>query len=193
MRKWIKFVVLAVTYVLVLPFGLVATLTWRTLRSPVVYEFLSETFSVVPGMVGKYVRLCFYKQTLREVHFDSEFCFGSLISKIETRLGKGVKIGGHTVIGLCDVGDEAVISGSVSVLSGRYQHNFTDSSRGVFDGAEAFARVSIGDHVFIGERSVVMADVGPGTVVGAGSIVVKSLPANVVAVGNPCRVVKERG
>jgi galactoside O-acetyltransferase len=35
--------------------------------------------------------------------------------------------------------------------------------------------------------------VGDGTVVGAGSVVVKSLPAGVVAVGTPCRAVKARG
>lgn len=33
--------------------------------------------------------------------------------------------------------------------------------------------------------------IGDNTVVGAGSIVTKDLPANVLAVGNPCRVVRE--
>ena len=35
--------------------------------------------------------------------------------------------------------------------------------------------------------------IGDNTVVGAGSVVVHDLPANVVAVGNPCRVVREIG
>ena len=44
----------------------------------------------------------------------------------------------------------------------------------------------------MGDHSVVMADVGDHTIVGAGSIVVKELPAYVVAVGNPARVIRER-
>lgn len=35
------------------------------------------------------------------------------------------------------------------------------------------------------------AEIGDNTVVGAGSVVTKDLPANVVAVGNPCRVLRE--
>jgi len=35
--------------------------------------------------------------------------------------------------------------------------------------------------------------IGDNTVVGAGSVVTKDLPANVVAVGNPCRVLREIG
>lgn len=35
--------------------------------------------------------------------------------------------------------------------------------------------------------------IGNNTVVGAGSVVTKDLPANVVAVGNPCRVLREIG
>ncbi len=35
--------------------------------------------------------------------------------------------------------------------------------------------------------------IGDNTVVGAGSIVTRSIPANVVAYGNPCRVIREIG
>ncbi|MDE7314074.1 MAG: maltose O-acetyltransferase, partial [Mucispirillum sp.] len=33
--------------------------------------------------------------------------------------------------------------------------------------------------------------IGDNTVIGAGSVVTKSIPANVIAAGNPCRVIKE--
>jgi acetyltransferase-like isoleucine patch superfamily enzyme len=39
----------------------------------------------------------------------------------------------------------------------------------------------------------VLADVGAGTVVGAGSVVTKPLPAGVLAAGVPCKVIRERG
>lgn len=53
--------------------------------------------------------------------------------------------------------------------------------------------IHIGNNVWIGAHSVVLPGVtiGDNTVIGAGSIVTKDIPANVVAVGNPCRVMRE--
>ncbi|YCO05205.1 sugar O-acetyltransferase [Vibrio sp. VNB-15] len=55
--------------------------------------------------------------------------------------------------------------------------------------------VRIGDNVWIGANSVVLPGVtiGENSVIGAGSVVTKDIPANVVAVGNPCRVLREVG
>ena len=55
--------------------------------------------------------------------------------------------------------------------------------------------VRIGRNCWLGAGVVVLPGVtiGDNTVVGAGSIVTKDLPANVVAVGNPCRVLREIG
>ena len=53
--------------------------------------------------------------------------------------------------------------------------------------------INIGNNVWIGAHSVVLPGVtiGDNAVIGAGSIVTKDIPANVVAVGNPCRVMRE--
>lgn len=53
--------------------------------------------------------------------------------------------------------------------------------------------VTIEKDVWIGANSVICGGVtiGEGSVIGAGSVVTKSIPANVVAVGNPCRVLRE--
>lgn len=55
--------------------------------------------------------------------------------------------------------------------------------------------VRIGKNCWLGAGVVVLpgVSIGDNTVVGAGSVVTKDLPANVVAVGNPCRVVREIG
>lgn len=55
--------------------------------------------------------------------------------------------------------------------------------------------VTIGNNVWIGAGSVILPGVtiGDNTVIGAGSVVTKDIPANVVAVGNPCRVMREIG
>ncbi|MCM1135259.1 MAG: sugar O-acetyltransferase [Clostridium sp.] len=52
--------------------------------------------------------------------------------------------------------------------------------------------VTIGDNCWIGAGSVICPGVtiGENSVIGAGSVVVKDIPANSVAVGNPCRVVR---
>ncbi len=53
--------------------------------------------------------------------------------------------------------------------------------------------VHIGNNVWIGAGAVILPGVhiGDNTVIGAGSIVTKDIPANVVALGNPCRVLRE--
>lgn len=55
--------------------------------------------------------------------------------------------------------------------------------------------VRIGKNCWLGAGVIVLpgVSIGDNTVVGAGSVVTKDLPANVVAVGNPCRVLREIG
>lgn len=55
------------------------------------------------------------------------------------------------------------------------------------------APVVLGRNVWIGGRSVILPGVriGDGTTVGAGSVVTHSLPAGVVAAGNPCRIIRK--
>lgn len=58
---------------------------------------------------------------------------------------------------------------------------------------EAARPITIGDNVWIGGGAIVLPGVtiGANTVVGAGAVVSRDLPADVVAVGNPARVVRE--
>ncbi len=60
---------------------------------------------------------------------------------------------------------------------------------------EAAAPITIGDNVWLGGGAIVLAGVtiGENTVVGAGAVVTRDLPANVVAVGNPARVIRTIG
>ena len=55
--------------------------------------------------------------------------------------------------------------------------------------------VRIGRNCWIGAGAVILPGVtiGDNTVIGAGSVVTKDIPANVVAVGNPCRVMRPIG
>ena len=55
--------------------------------------------------------------------------------------------------------------------------------------------VHIGRNCWIGAGAIIVPGVtiGDNTVIGAGSVVTKDIPANVVAVGNPCKVLREIG
>ncbi|MDB9372447.1 sugar O-acetyltransferase [Nodularia sphaerocarpa] len=59
-------------------------------------------------------------------------------------------------------------------------------------GRELAAPVTIGNNVWIGGSAIICPGVtiGENTTIGAGSVVVKDVPANVVAAGNPCRIIR---
>lgn len=59
-------------------------------------------------------------------------------------------------------------------------------------GRELATPIKIGNNVWIGGGAIICPGVtiGDNTTIGAGSVVVKDIPANVVAVGNPCRIIR---
>jgi acetyltransferase-like isoleucine patch superfamily enzyme len=60
-------------------------------------------------------------------------------------------------------------------------------------GLEYAYPITVGNNVWIGGKVVVLPGVtiGDNTVIGAGSVVTSDIPDNVVAVGNPCRVLRK--
>ncbi len=60
-------------------------------------------------------------------------------------------------------------------------------------GIEIAKPITVGNNVWIGAGSTILAGavIGDNTVIGAGSVVTKSIPSNVVAVGVPCKVIRE--
>ncbi len=59
-------------------------------------------------------------------------------------------------------------------------------------GRELATEINIGNNVWIGGGSIICPGVtiGDNSTIGAGSVVVKDIPANVVAAGNPCRIIR---
>src|SRR5690348_3867757 len=66
------------------------------------------------------------------------------------------------------------------------------ASRPCRAGPELAAPITLGDNVWLGGGVIVCPGVtiGANTTIGAGSVVTRDIPANVFAVGNPCRVIR---
>ncbi|MDP9830467.1 sugar O-acetyltransferase [Kineosporia succinea] len=89
------------------------------------------------------------------------------------------------------IGDDVQIGPHVQLLTPTHPVD-PELRRAKWEAAEP---VVIGDNVWLGGGVVVCPGVtiGENTVVGAGSVVTRDLPANVVAVGSPARVIRELG
>ena len=107
------------------------------------------------------------------------------------RLGRNVFINYHCMFLDCapiDIGNDVQIGPAVQLYTA--QHPLEANVRR--SGLESARPIRIGNDVWIGGGAVVLPGVtiGDRSVVGAGSVVVGSLPADCVAVGNPARVVR---
>ncbi len=153
----------------------------------------SQALAGIPGLVGEYLRHEFYRMTLEQFGEDCCISYGTIFSKRGARLGRRVYVGTGCTLGLVSLGDDVLLASNVDVLSGASQHAFDDPDTPIREQGGTFARVVVGADAWIGNRSVVLADVGKGCVIGAGSVVVKPIPDGALAVGAPARVVGRRG
>ena len=112
--------------------------------------------------------------------------------------GKNISIGNDVYInfgcvildcGQVKIGNQVLIGPNVGI----YDANHALDAEERMDGALLPGKVTIGNRVWIGGGTIILPNVtiGDDTVVGAGSIVTHDIPSGVVAVGNPCRVLRE--
>ncbi|MBZ5580692.1 MAG: acyltransferase [Acidobacteriia bacterium] len=155
------------------------------------YTFFAHAYALVPGIPGDYLRVAFYRLTLDECALSSRISFGSFFAHPGATLGPRAYVGSYCIIGRASIGGRVQIASGVQVLSGSRQHVRDEEGR--ISGAEdgVFSPVTIGDDCWIGAAAVVMADVGAGSTIGAGSVVVRPIPSRSVAVGSPARVVSQ--
>lgn len=104
------------------------------------------------------------------------------------KLGRGCNILSGVIIDPShvwhvEIGDEVTLAPRVHILA-------HDASMKSHLGYTKIGKVSIGNRVFVGAGSIILPGVriGDNSVIGAGSVVTKNIPPNVVAAGNPARV-----
>ncbi|MEB7503029.1 sugar O-acetyltransferase [Arthrobacter koreensis] len=112
--------------------------------------------------------------------------------------GKYITVGARTFINFnltaldvapITIGDDVQIGPNVQLLTPT--HPLAADPRR--DKLEAARPIAIGNNVWLGGGVMVLpgVSIGENTVVGAGAVVTRDLPANVIAVGNPARIVRE--
>ncbi len=113
--------------------------------------------------------------------------------------GSVITVGAHTqmnnnvsivAMGKISIGEHCLIGDMTSIIDCDF-HEIEPDKRG--DGVGPIEPVSIGNNVWIGSRVLILRGVaiGDNSVIGAGSIVTKSIPSNSLAVGAPARVVRK--
>lgn len=181
----------AVGLILVAVPALTCHVEWLFSTRDLFFLFWGQTFALLPGLPGHYVRKSFYFLTLRRCSLNCEIGFLTYIHDRRTEIGKEVYIGTGVGIGWVIVGDHCLLASRVSVLSGRAQHQRGPDGRLTpFDRRDA-TQVHIGPDTWIGEGAIVMADVESGCIVAAGSIVTKTVISGSIVAGNPARSIKK--
>lgn len=85
-------------------------------------------------------------------------------------------------------GDNVFVAPNCAFYTAGHPIDATERNKGL----EFAYPITVGNNVWIGGNVCVMPGVtiGDNTVIGGGSVVTKDIPSNVIAVGNPCRVIK---
>ncbi|SFQ23608.1 sugar O-acetyltransferase [Hymenobacter arizonensis] len=112
--------------------------------------------------------------------------------------GTNIRLGDHVFfnfnctildVALVTIGSRTLFGPNVQIYTATHPLDYQTRAAGL-EGGEP---VVIGDDVWVGGGAIILpgVTVGSRTVIGAGSVVTKDLPADVVAAGNPCRVIRK--
>ena len=159
-------------------------------------EYAQEALKITMEINNHYnppekVRELFSKLTSSKI---DETCL--IMPPFYTEFGKNIKLGKRVFINMCchfqdnggiEIGDGTMIGSNVTIVT--LNHDINPKTR-----INATPQpVKIGKNVWIGSNCTILPGViiGNNSVIGAGSVVTKNLPDNVVAVGNSARVIKE--
>ena len=187
-RKGLHWVTMAAIFPLLAVYGIARSV----FGADAAVESTSQWIALVPGPVGVVLRAAFFSRVLTQCDRTVFIGFGALFSKADTRLGKHVYIGPYCQLGLVTIGQDTLLGPSVQIPSGPNAHTFDRLDIPIRNQPRESRRVVIGQDCWIGAGSIVMADVGDQSVIGAGSIVTRPIPQGQLAAGVPCKVIRSR-
>jgi virginiamycin A acetyltransferase len=162
-------------------------------RRPDLFRFFIQSVFWIPGSVGSLIRGSLLRWMIRRCGVGPKSVkLGTLFSDPRVELGDNVHLGPFCDVGWAVIEDYVHLGSGVHVISGGHGHFFsrTDVPIALQGGEPRPVRIGYGS--WIGNRAIVLADVGEECVIGAGSVVTKPIPPWSVAVGSPARVVSSR-
>jgi len=155
-------------------------------------EGSSQSLAGLPGLIGVYLRRAFLAQVLTRCALSAEVHYGTLFSQAGAVIDENVYVGPRCQLGWVHLEADVLLAAGVQIPSGGKTHAFDDPTLPIRAQGGERRLVTIGAGAWIGNAAIVLADVGKGTIVGAGSVVTKPLPDFVIAAGVPCRVIRPR-
>jgi len=153
---------------------------------------VSQFLSLLPGLPGSYLRKAFYRLAMTRCAGDCLILFGTIFAQRDIEIGRGVYVGAHCNIGTCRLEDHCTLGSNVNVLSGRHQHSFDDLDTPVQHQGGRLEKITIGQDTWIGNGSIIMANIGRKCIVGAGSVVTRDVEDFSVVAGNPAKLIRKR-
>ncbi|MCZ2340711.1 MAG: acyltransferase [Bacteroidales bacterium] len=192
MKRFLKNALGTIALVMIVPLLVVFRLASVMMGRDRALEGASQTLACLPGLSGSFLRNAFLRCVLKQCHPSAEIGFGTLFSQSGAIIEENVYVGPRCHLGLVHIERDVLIAAGVHIPSGGSTHTFTDPTIPIKDQGGSRSLITIGAGAWIGSAAIVMADVGQGTIVGAGSVVTNPLPDNVIAVGIPARVIRNR-
>lgn len=157
-----------------------------------VFPGWSQALSLIPGLCGIYLRRACYRAMLPACGEGACITFGTILSHATAAIGNNVYVGAYCVLGDVILEDDVLIGSQVSIINGSAQHGTDRLDLPVREQPGVFPRVTIGRDTWIGERAVVMADIGRHCVVAAGAVVTRPVPDFAIVAGVPAKIVRYR-
>jgi acetyltransferase-like isoleucine patch superfamily enzyme len=150
-----------------------------------------QMLALVPGYPGMYLRRGYYWWTLERCSLRVFVGFGAYFSHRAVAAEDHVYLGSYAVCGSADLGRWALIGSRTSILSGGSLHSLDHEGRWLPSDRRRVVRVRIGAHAWIGEGAIIMANIGRGSMVAAGSVVSSDVRDRIMVGGNPARYVRD--
>jgi virginiamycin A acetyltransferase len=192
LKRAAKAVIHAVCVVLVLPVWVQHRLWSLVIGKDRALETCTQTLAGVPGLTGVFLRRAFLGLVLTKCAQDAEIGYGTLMSQTGAVIDENVYVGPRCHLGLVHLEKDVLLAAGVHIPSGGQTHYFDDPDVPIREQGGERVLVRVGEGAWIGSAAIVLADVGKGTIVGAGSVVTKPLPDHVIAAGVPAKVIRPR-